>query len=191
MADDTGTGAAQGAAPAQSHGDQSQAQGAAAAPAQGAGAQAKAGDDRGELEARIETLLAENFSYREKLRLQDESQQTADSTVQDQLAELQKQLATEKGQRQEQSLRLATVTAATKLGFRNPELAYRLLDQGAVTFDPEGAPKNVEKLLTDVAKAEPYLVADTDFGGGQRGATPGGKADMNDLIRQAAGRGTG
>jgi len=118
-----------------------------------------------------------------------QQQQAADKPLSEQLAALQQELAAEKAQRQEQSLRLATVSTATRLGFRNPDVAYRLLDAKAIEHGEDGTPANVEKLLTDIAKAEPYLLTANDFGGGQAGGTPGGYGnDMNTIIRRAAGR---
>lgn len=88
-----------------------------------------------------------------------------------------------------QGIRSAALTAATKLGFRNPEVAYRLLDRDELEFTDEGEPKNVEALLRKLATSESYLVkgaAAGDYGGGNRGgqqepAQPG----MNELIKAA------
>jgi hypothetical protein len=85
-----------------------------------------------------------------------------------------------------QALESAAVSAATRLGFRNPELAVRLLDPAAIEYTEEGKPKNTEALLKAVAQAEPYLIkggAGGDYGGGHRGDTPPAKPGMNDLIR--------
>lgn len=188
MTDDTGAGQAQGADAAQSQGDQPPAQGAATGQqAQGAG-QVAGGDDRAALEAKLEQLQAENFRYREQRR-EMEQQQLAAKPLAEQLEAANAQLQAMKQQQQEQSLQLATVQVATRLGYRNPDLAYRLLDSKAVQYAEDGKPVNVEKLLTDLAKSDPYLLAATDFGGGSRGTPTGGTgANMNDLIRQAAGR---
>lgn len=189
MTDDTGAGQAQGADAAQPQGGQPPAQGAAAPPqkAHGAG-EAAGGDDRAALEAKLEQLQAENFRYREQRR-EMEQQQLAAKPLAEQLEAANAQLQAMKQQQQEQSLQLATVAVATRLGYRNPDLAYRLLDSKAVQYADDGKPANVEKLLTDLAKSDPYLLAATDFGGGSRGAQPGGSgANMNDIIRSAAGR---
>lgn len=90
----------------------------------------------------------------------------------------------------ERALRYASLEAATRLGFRDPELAVRLLDRDAVETRDDGTPRNVERLLADVLERAPYLGrAGTggDFGGGPRGQAPAG-SDMNSLIRRAAGR---
>lgn len=56
------------------------------------------------------------------------------------------------------TLRLTVERAATRAGFHDPDIAYRLLDRTAVELDEAGEPANVEKLLTALAKASPYLV---------------------------------
>lgn len=87
-------------------------------------------------------------------------------------------------------LRLATVEAARKIGFRNPEIAHRLISDGEVAFDDKGEPKNIEALLTKIAESDPYLVNGApgrpDLGGGPRGTPPG--TDINAMIRSATGR---
>jgi len=54
---------------------------------------------------------------------------------------------------QEQAIRMATVTAAARLGFADPELASRLIDRSAVEMDEAGEPKNIPALLAALAKA--------------------------------------
>lgn len=86
------------------------------------------------------------------------------------------------------SLQVASLAAATRLGFRNPEAATKLLraDDPDIVWK-DGEPSNVEALLTEWAKANTYAVASTDFGGGQRGqSATSGAPNMNDLIRGAA-----
>lgn len=93
------------------------------------------------------------------------------------------------GRDQERKLHIASVEAAARLGFRSPELAFKLLDRADVEFDEDGSPKNVEKLLGTVLEREPYLAKPNvpgDFGGGVRGTAPSTTLDMNDLLRRAA-----
>ena len=87
----------------------------------------------------------------------------------------------------DQALTSAAVAAATKLGFRNPELAVRLLDRTAVEWADDGQPKGVEAQLREMAKADSYLLKNGtgagDYGGGNRGAAPGGgPPGMNELL---------
>lgn len=85
--------------------------------------------------------------------------------------------------------RTAAITAATKTGFWDPDLAASLIDVSQVQFDEAGQPKNVDALVAAIAKERPRLLnggaGQPDHGGGPRGA-PASGVDMNDLIRQAA-----
>jgi hypothetical protein len=93
------------------------------------------------------------------------------------------------GRDQERKLHIASVDAAARLGFRSPELAFKLLDRADVEFADDGSPKNIEKLLGKVLEREPYLAKPNtpgDFGGGNRGTAPSTTLDMNDLLRRAA-----
>ena len=69
----------------------------------------------------------------------------------------------------------ASLAAAARLGFADPEDAQRFLDAERVEWDDAtGAPKNVQQLLEAVLKAKPYLkasfTATPDLGQGNRGA---------------------
>jgi hypothetical protein len=88
-------------------------------------------------------------------------------------------------------LRLATVEAARQIGFRNPEIAHRLVSASDVEYAADGTPKNINQLLAKIAESDPYLVTGmtgkaSDLGGGPRGAPAG--SDVNAMIRRAAGR---
>lgn len=196
MTETTGTAAAaQGAQQGEAQGAPSPAQGAQASrqqpTPQGDGQQqtSQQGDDPAALQERIVKLERENYQYRERER-QRQQQPAPDADAAERLSKLQSQVTEMQSQRQEQSLQLAAVTAAQKLGFRNPELAYRLLDKDAVQYADDGTATNVEKLLTELAKSDQYLLAGTDFGGGPRGASSAqsGEPTMNDLLRQSVGR---
>jgi hypothetical protein len=94
----------------------------------------------------------------------------------------------------DQSLTSAAVAAATKLGFRNPELAVRLLDRSSIEWDDAGLPKGVEAQLRELAKADAYLVKNgtgADYGGGTRGATPAAQPGMNELLHAVLKGGNG
>lgn len=114
------------------------------------------------------------------------------------------QKATERAERAERELeearstnralviQRATVEAARRMGFRNPEIAHRLVSDSEIEVDDKGNPKNLDALLTKIATSEPYLIngqapgGKPDLGGGPRGSTP--SVDMNTAIRRAAGR---
>lgn len=144
-------------------------------------------------------LRSENRSLRDRLRpleAADRDRKDAElATLPDleksqrRVAELEAQIAEGQTREQERSIRVAAIEAASKLGFRTPSIAYRLLDRAEISFAEDGTPKNVEALLRKIAEAEPYLVRDgqPDFGGGKRGDSPSSSPDMNALLR-AAGR---
>ena len=74
-----------------------------------------------------------------------------------------------------QRLAGASLAAAARLGFADPEDAQRFLEVDRVEWDDAtGAPKNVAQLLEAVLKAKPYLKASftqpPDLGQGNRGA---------------------
>ena len=105
------------------------------------------------------------------------------------LAELEREIATERLLRQEATLRAETYSTAQRLGFRAPEIAYRLLSPSEVVYAEDGTPKNVQALLQTVIKDHPYLASGTtDYGGGPRGTPPTAVSSMNAAIRKAAGR---
>lgn len=60
--------------------------------------------------------------------------------------------------------------AAQKLGIIDPDLAL-LAIQSQLEYDDDGTPKNADKLLADLAKAKPYLVAANGNGGTQQPAS--------------------
>lgn len=191
MAEPTGAAEAQGASAAPLQGSTEPVQGTAS---QGQGPAEQRGEAAVDWEAKVTQLEKDNRAYRAQLKAiesertaKQASEQTEVERLTARLQDLEQQLATQTRERQEQSLRLATVTQATRLGYRNPDLAYRLLDANAVDYGPDGTPRNLEKLLTDLAKSEPYLLAQTDFGGGPRGTAAKGD-DMNALLRSAAQR---
>lgn len=85
--------------------------------------------------------------------------------------------------------------AAGKMGFHDPDDAYRLIDRKAVEMDADGEPKNVDDLLKALAKAKPHLVKvegdGTTTPPAQRGTPPtpkpNGKAQTRDeLIAEKA-----
>jgi hypothetical protein len=128
-----------------------------------------------------------------ELEAADKNRQTADLSVlekaQSRIAELERLALDATARDQSRSLRLAALTAAHKLGFRSPEIAWRLIDSTKVEWDDGGEPKGVEKLLRQVLDDEPYLARTQhpDIGGGPRGATGASGPNMNDILRGAAG----
>jgi hypothetical protein len=143
-------------------------------------------------------LRRENAGYRERVRLAEEAERTrqqAEMTelqrAQTRLAEVEKEREAERQALQVERLKVRVEAEATKLGFANPEDAFRLLDQASVKLDKSGVPENVEPLLRELLQSRPYLLGrpgngSADAGAG-RGAGGTGGENMNDLIRAARG----
>lgn len=124
-----------------------------------------------------------------KLKVYEDAEKTESEKTSERITALEAERDALVAARREDTLRLAASAAARKLGFKNPDLAFRLVASGSVEYDEKGQPKNVERLLEDLAKADPYLTTTTgDWGGGPRGTPADGGQDMNTLIRRAAGR---
>lgn len=172
-------------------------------PTDGAGEQQQHGTE-GEPEriARLERELAEArreaASNRTKARTLEQQQAAAAQagmTEAERVAARQQELERANSELQQrlsdQAVRTATVEAATRLGYRSPDIAYRLLDRAELEFNDAGEPKNVDKLLRALLEREPYLAkaAGADFGGGNRGTTPGAgqPSGMNELLKAALG----
>lgn len=187
-----------GAAPAQAAADAQPQAGTGTPPA----GEPKAGGtqitDVSTLQRELDEARKEAASHRTKLKgYEDQESARADAAK----SELQK--AIERAEIAEKArdeglatvktfqLRLATIEAARRLGFRNPEIAYRLISTSSVEFTPEGEPKNIDQLLGTIATGDPYLLNGQsprpDLGGGPRGTPPG--PDINSMIRRATGRG--
>jgi hypothetical protein len=146
--------------------------------------------DVGVLQRELAEARREAAKHRTDLRKVTDAQLSETERLQRRVTELEAERE-ELGKRErERSVRFAALEAAARLGFRDPELAVRLIDRDAVEVRDDGTPKNVERLLADLLGKAPYLGrtgGTADFGGGNRGAVPPG-SDMNSLIRRAAGR---
>jgi hypothetical protein len=104
------------------------------------------------------------------------------------ITELKAEAANLRNELQEQRVQTAVTEAASRLGFRNPALAYSLLDRSELVGE-DGKVKGVEPALRKLLQAEPYLGtgAPVDYGGGQRGKPASdGKPSMNDALRALA-----
>lgn len=107
------------------------------------------------------------------------------------LASLEAEKSAWETERQDWQTREAVTITALRLGYADPGDAYSLIDRAALEFDPSGKPRNVDKLLTDLIAAKPYLAGAArpggSFDGGPRG-TPATGVNMNDLLRRSTGR---
>jgi len=96
--------------------------------------------------------------------------------LQKQLAKAEADKAAAEEQRKEQVLRTAVIGTAARLGFRDPEDAYRLLRPSEVEYDDTGEPSNIKPLLETMLKAKDYLVGARLPGGAWDGAAGGSRA---------------
>lgn len=104
------------------------------------------------------------------------------------IAELEKKLAdTETGGRSRVA-KAALKASAAALGAVYPDDIPSLIDMDKVKFDRDGEPTNADELVTELKKSRPNHFTERKPGsgdGGPRGEAPGGKRDMNDLMRAA------
>jgi len=115
----------------------------------------------------------------ERLRKAEEERQNASLSEVERLKKelAAKDAAIEAAAAQAKAGRLAgaSLAAAARLGFADPEDAQRFLDADAIEWDDAGNPKNVAALLESVLKAKPYLRASftqpPDLGQGARGGS--------------------
>lgn len=128
-------------------------------------------------------LRSEANSLRRRLKdLEDQAKAKADAELSDnerlskRASELERQLAERDQTLQETRIRSATVEAAARLGFADPEDAMRLLNHASLEFDENGSPTNVEQQLAALAKTKPYLLGRKvpSFDTGSGGSEPAG-----------------
>lgn len=137
----------------------------------------------------VRKLRAEAADHRKRLREFEAAQKAADDAklseterLTKQIAEFEAQQKSWEAERRETRAQRAVDQASQKLGIVDAEAA-RLLLGARLTFDADGQPEGVEKHLTELLKAKPYLAgqaqhassgAATNPGSGQRGTGSGG-----------------
>jgi len=142
------------------------------------------------LQRELAEARREAAKHRTDLWKVTDAQLSESERLQRRVTELEQERQEAQARDRDRAIRLSALEAAARLGFRDPDLAVRLIDPSAVEVRDDGTPRNVERLLSEVLARSPYLArpgASADFGGGNRGAGPAG-TDMNSLIRRAAGR---
>ena len=129
------------------------------------------------LQRELAEARREAAKHRTDLRKVTDAQLSESERLQRRVAELEAERAEIATRDRERAIRLAALEAAARLGFRDPDLAVRLVDPSAVETSADGTPRNVERLLAEVLARSPYLgrtgVA-PDFGGGGGGDAGGG-----------------
>lgn len=155
-----------------------------------------------ELEQRVEVRERENAEYREQRRQAEAAEEarrregmSTEDTLRADLAERETELTQLRSTTAELQEQLGALTfaadvapVAQQLGFRNPNLAARLVNRSTcLTADGNVDPARIRTALEAELKADPYLAqaAGTDAGAGRDGTGSGGKS-VNDLIRDRA-----
>lgn len=142
-------------------------------------------------QADVERIVAERLT-RERKKFADygelKEQATKTKTVEDQLAELRKQLTDRDVADVEKNGRLALTQVKAQVvgaGFKSEDVAglFDHIDPMSLLTDGEPDDKAIEKLARSLTKVAGKASPDPDQG--RRGA--GGPVDMNTLIRRAAG----
>jgi len=147
-----------------------------------------------------EEAVREARNLRTRLKAFEDAKKTADEAKlsdAERIASRQQALESEntdlKRQLREERTRNRIVGAAQRLGFADPSDAFRLIDHSTLEYDDAGEPRHVDKTLSDLLKAKPYLAsaqarAAGSADGGVRSTSTGSGPDMNDMLRRAAGR---
>lgn len=124
--------------------------------------------------------------YREQIRLREEADKSEEQKRAERVKQIEDENAALKAQVSRSETRTEVLTQAQKLAFKDPMDAYRLVESD-IEYDDAGKPKNVERLLTELAKAKVYLTnGTTDYGQGPRGSAPNSSSNVDDMIRAAA-----
>jgi hypothetical protein len=116
--------------------------------------------------AAYERMKIDAASARSELKkLQAAQQQAEEAKLSDterlskRTAQLEAELEQEREDRREAATRYEVERKAVKLGIVDPDAAIKLLDWTAVEYDADGKPLDIEKALTALVKAKPYLAA--------------------------------
>lgn len=136
-------------------------------------------------------LKAQLAAAQQQLKDKDDATLSEQQKLQKRIDEMETAVKEQSAKAQRATLRSGLTVEATELGFRNPALAHKLIDQDDVTYDDAGTPTNLKRLLRDVLKDNPYLAGSgggADAGAGRDRGGKGGSTDMNSMIRQMTGR---
>lgn len=128
---------------------------------EGKSAQQRSAED---YERIIAELRKENASHRTKnKKYEEEEAKRAEAQLSEQqklekrAADLQKSYDDALKSHQEYKINAEVRLQAAQLGFADLSDAMRLLDLSAIEYDTDGAPSNVNALLSQLLKAKPYL----------------------------------
>jgi hypothetical protein len=126
-----------------------------------------------------------------RLKDLEDGQKSEAEKLRNKLAELERTNTEHTRAHQEYITEYEIKLMAGKLGIVDPEAAYKLIDLAKVEYDEAGKPKNLEKVLKELVQARPYLLSRGKTSGNAGAGASGeqaGHSNMNDWIRQAAGK---
>ncbi len=124
-------------------------------------AQAAQGKSTEDYERMIRELRDENAKHRltnkdlQEFKVRAEQATLTEQQKAEQRAAEAERRANEAGQR---VIRTEMKLAAARAGLINPDLASRLIDSDKIALDENGEPTNLDTLVSDLIKANPYLV---------------------------------
>lgn len=124
-----------------------------------------------------------------KAKAAEDAKLTDTEKLTKELAELRSSLETNDSKSRQRVGKAALKAAAAAAGAIDAGDAA-LIDPGIVEFDDEGNATNAEALVAELKKSKPHLFGTPrpgSFDGGARGTKGEGTADMESLLRSAAG----
>jgi len=136
----------------------------------------------------VRGLRREAAEYRKRLReleakakADEDAKLTETERLQAKVAEYERLHADHERERQEWALRRAVDTTAAKLGIIDADAAYKLLDLAKLEFAESGAPRNLDRVLSELVSQRPYLVG----GSGTSATNPARQTTLTmDTIRR-------
>lgn len=118
-----------------------------------------------DLQRQLKETREEAARYRVKAKQFEDAQKEAERAKLDESERLKLEAEDARKEAQEATdkaktrlLKAAVISEAAKLGVVDPEAAFMLLDRAKVTFDEDGEPQNVEKLVKALVQEKQYLI---------------------------------
>ena len=116
-------------------------------------------DEAKKLRAEAQGLRRRLASLEDAAKVAEEAKLSETERLTRKASDLERQLAERDQALKERTVLASTVEAAARLGFANPRLAHRLLDHAEIEFEADGTPSNIEPLLKELLRTEPYLAS--------------------------------
>jgi len=129
---------------------------------------------------------------RTKLKEHEDAKLTESEKLTNRVTELEAEKSVWDRERQEMRVGTALREAAAKAGAHYPDAVERLVDLTKIEFEADGKPKGLDKIVEGVKASYPALFGNAKPGSADGGARPnsgaGTASEMDQRIRQAAGR---